>query len=69
MDEYSLLKDDQRAAVDQAVDMVVCNGSRQTVAVSDGGEAYAYPHPAGGVSWGVNSGETGHCIARGVVRV
>lgn len=32
---------------------------------TDKGDVYAYPHPQGGVSWGVN-GSDGFCIARGV---
>lgn len=45
-----------------------CRRSNQYASVSDGtGEGYAYPC-ANGVSWGFNDGETGCCIAQGVVR-
>ncbi len=33
--------------------------------LDDGTEIYAYPH-ADGVAWGVNGGENGFCIKRGV---
>jgi hypothetical protein len=32
------------------------------------GEVYAYRHPGGGVSWGVNGGDKGFNIARGICR-
>lgn len=32
----------------------------------DTGEVYAYPHSRGGISWGVNGGRDGFCIARGL---
>jgi len=30
-------------------------------------EAYAYPHPGGGIAWGLNGPPHGFCIARGIV--
>lgn len=35
----------------------------------EGGNAYAYKHGNGGIAWGVNGGEHGFCIARGIARV
>lgn len=33
-----------------------------------GGDIYAYPHPGGGIAWGVNGAPSGFNIARGVSR-
>lgn len=32
------------------------------------GDIYAYLHPGGGIAWGVNGGEKGFNIARGVCK-
>lgn len=32
------------------------------------GDVYAYRHPGGGISWGVNGGAQGFNIARGICR-
>jgi hypothetical protein len=32
------------------------------------GDVYAYRHPGGGIAWGVNGGEKGFNIARGIAR-
>jgi hypothetical protein len=62
--EFDTLTDAQQVAVIAAIQQ--CSEGRSTVSMADGGEAYAYPHPGGGIAWGFNSGETGFCIARGI---
>lgn len=32
------------------------------------GEVYAYPHPGGGIAWGINGAPYGFCIARGIYK-
>jgi hypothetical protein len=59
------LADEQSQAVRRLAERVTQYRERQTEMLPDGAEVYAYPH-AGGIAWGVNSGATGQCIARGV---
>lgn len=61
------LTDEQQDAVDQAIadcrsHGAVANNYRSRC----GGQAYAYPYPAGGIAWGFNAQDTGFCIARGI---
>jgi hypothetical protein len=46
--------------------LVRAHGGRRTEMLADGGEAYAYPHPGGGIAWGFNDGQSGFCVARGI---
>jgi len=65
LDEYESLDEETKTAVDVAIALVEAQG----IVVRRphrNGEVYAHPHPGGGVSWGVNGGEFGFCIARGV---
>lgn len=64
--EFYTLTAEQQDAVQQAVAFVRNHGKRKSVSTPDGGEAYAYPHPSGGVSWGFNRPGDGFNIARGV---
>lgn len=66
MSELYALTGFQQDAVLEAIELVRQHGCRQSVAMPDGGEAYAYPC-ARGVAWGFNAAATGHCVARGVV--
>ncbi len=66
-DEFARLNADQRTAVELAIGLVRKENGHASASIDDGGEAYAYPH-AGGIAWGVNSGEDGCNIARGVRR-
>lgn len=63
-EEYADLINPHKAAVDQAIAQAKETG-RGSVPVENG-EAYAYPHPGGGIAWGVNGGAQGFNIARGV---
>jgi hypothetical protein len=65
--EFEALNPDQRTAVEDAIALVRAHGGRRSISLRGGGEAYAYPHPGGGVSWGFNRGSDGFNIARGVV--
>jgi hypothetical protein len=60
------LTDEQQHLVDQAI--IDCrNSSSMKVFGSGGDEAYAYPHPSGGIAWGFNSAaHGGFCIAKGI---
>lgn len=69
------LTEEQKAAVRRVAELAAPRwprstaiGQRQTEILPDGGEAYAYPHPGGGIAWGYNDGETGFCVARGICR-
>lgn len=66
------LTDEQQRMVDQAIADCRNHGASARIAGKsgirgkDGEEAYAYPHPAGGIAWGFAGGEYGFCIARRV---
>lgn len=62
-DELSL---PQQEAVTKAIWLCTLEGGRHVVYLNNGEEAYAYPGPGNAVCWGLNSGVTGYCIARGV---
>lgn len=67
MSEYDTLPEDTR----EVVDAVISECQRKKVQVSrahKSGNVYAHPHPGGGISWGVNGGDYGFNIARGVKR-
>lgn len=66
MNDNDNLTPSQRLLVSKAIQN--CRRLKcHTTATEGNGEAYAYPHPGGGIAWGFNSGETGFCIACGVV--
>jgi hypothetical protein len=56
----------QHAAVEQAIAMARQSPGQHTVRAGDGSEAYASRHPGGGIGWGVNGGQYGWCLARGI---
>lgn len=65
MREYSILSQNHKDEVVGAVEEAVRNGGLQTC-----GHAYAYKHGEDDdspVSWGVNAGPHGWCVARGVL--
>ena len=66
MDEFKRLDTGQRAAVEQAIAAAREQGGRQAVELPGGAEAYAYRMARGRIAWGVNGGEHGFNIARGV---
>lgn len=66
MNDNDNLTHSQRLLVSKAIQNCRWLGCHTTATEGDG-EAYAYPHPRGGISWGFNDGKTGFCIARGVV--
>ena len=67
--EFNNLTPTQQTAVKNAIRSVLANpelGPRSEM-MSDGSEAYAFAYPgAGGTAWGINSGDDGFCIARGI---
>jgi hypothetical protein len=63
--EFRALNIKQKAAVERAIELTREHGDHRSVNMPDGSEAYAYPH-ARGIAWGVNGGENGFNIARGV---
>lgn len=63
MGEFSVLSNDHKDSVIAAV-LKVLEG---LTGVQEFDQAYAYRHSAGGISWGVNAGAAGFCIARGVL--
>jgi hypothetical protein len=64
-DEFEMLNDEQKAAVEDAIKLTRTHNSRKTISIADDSEAYAYPH-AQGTAWGVNGGAHGFNIVRGV---
>ena len=50
--------------VEEAVNACRQKKSRQNMHTTTG-DVYAYPHPGGGIAWGINGGTQGFCIARG----
>ena len=66
--DYDRLTAAQKAAVEQAIDLARQYPFQHTVRVGDGSEAYASPHPQGGIGWGVNGDHYGWCLARDIRR-
>ena len=65
--EFDALDDETRAKVRQLIEKVRRTGLGEAEASRDG-DIYAYPHPKGGIAWGVNGAPQGFNIARGVCR-
>jgi hypothetical protein len=63
---YDEMTQIQQEAVNRGIWLCTLEGGRHVVYLNNGEEAYAYPGPGLAVCWGLNSGETGFCIARGV---
>lgn len=55
---------EEMAALRQAIEQCRTRGERVSVPTARG-DAYAYPAPRGGVSFGINGGEHGCCSAQG----
>jgi hypothetical protein len=64
-DEMELLTPAQRAAVERVIVRARAQLGRQAESLPDGDEAYAY-QSKGTIHWGLNSGTTGWCVARGM---
>lgn len=52
--------------IDKAVAASRSSSEHKSVYAKDGSEAYAYPKEEGATAWGVNDGETGRNVVRGV---
>ena len=65
--DYESLRREQWRLVDGVIEEVRQTGHR-AVRTIEKTEYYAYPHPGGGVAWGVNSGLRGFSAKRGVKR-
>ena len=61
------LDDELKAEVPTLVEKVRWNRRAEGKPFRDG-DVYAYPHPGGGIAWGVNGAPQGFNIARGVCR-
>jgi hypothetical protein len=55
-----------RAAVLQVIEEARAAGKMVRRPYGERGEIFSYPHPDGGMSWGVNGGADGWNIARGI---
>ena len=62
MSEFRLLSAEHRK--DVAVAVLKC---LETGKMEEEDQAYAYPHPSGAISWGVNAGPNDFNIARGML--
>ncbi len=56
----------QEDAIQRIIALARKHRSRQTETLADGSEVYAYPHGGGGIAWGLNAGDSGLCIIRGI---
>jgi len=65
MSEFNNLTPEQKTAVGTAIRAAKERQERVSVTTTSGDEVYASPN-AGKYAWGVNSGETGCNIARGI---
>ena len=63
--EFARLTAAQQAAVRRVIAKAQSEAGQHNEFLPDGGEAYAYSG-AHGTHWGVNGGEHGFCIARGI---
>jgi hypothetical protein len=63
--EFDPLDDETKAEIRRLVEKVRWNGRAEAKPFRDG-DVYAYPHPDGGIAWGVNGAASGFNIARGV---
>ncbi len=63
---YHTLTDEQRTAVDTAIELARTFPGQHTVHCSDGTEAYASRDPSGGIRWGVNGTQHGSSLATGI---
>ena len=65
--EFAQLDDETREAVRRLVKKVRSTGQAAGEPFREG-DIYAYPHPGGGVAWGVNGAPHGFNIARGILK-
>ena len=65
-EEYRLLTPDQKPLVDNVI-AEARRLNRQARRASGGLGAYAHPHPAGGIAWGLDGPPNGFNIRRGVM--
>ena len=65
-EEYRLLTPDQKPLVDGVI-AEARRLNRQVRRASGGLDAYAHPHPGGGIAWGLDGPPRGFNIARGVM--
>jgi hypothetical protein len=63
--EFDSLDDETKAEIRLLVEKVRWNRRPEAKPFREG-DVYAYPHPGGGVAWGVNGAPQGFNIARGV---
>ena len=64
--EFATLSDLLKSAVRDIVGTARGTEGHHAISLYTGDEAYAYQGADGKVHWGVNTGATGHCVARGV---
>lgn len=64
--EYATLSADQKILVDGVI-AEARRLKRQVRRASGGLDAYAHPHPGGGIAWGLDGPPRGFNIARGVM--
>lgn len=64
--EFHLLNEEQKKLVTEQVTKVA-RGQKVVSFVKGRDEFYAYNHSTGLVAWGINGGEFGYCIARGLI--
>ena len=64
--EFASLSSLNKSAVRDMVGTARGEEGRHTLELHTGDEAYAYQGASGKVHWGVNDGQSGHCVARGV---
>ena len=65
-EEYAALSADQKRMVDGVV-AEARRTKQQARRASGGFDYYAYPHPGGGIAWGVDGPPHGFNIRRGVM--
>lgn len=64
---FALLDAEAQAAVTEIVAEARAKGAFAAKPFRSG-DVYAYPHPDGGIAWGLNGGRDGFCIARGIAK-
>jgi hypothetical protein len=64
--EFDELDAETQAVVRRVVEKARINGTWDEKFRT--GDVYAYQHPGGGISWGVNGGEKGFNIARDIAK-
>jgi hypothetical protein len=65
--EFVTLDEETKTAVRNLIEKVRASGRAEAEPFRSG-DIYAYPHPGGGIAWGVNGAPYGFNIARGVSR-